>query len=99
MGRDLDGRVTSVAGTHTHVATADETILPRGTAYITDLGMTGPHDSVLGRDVEPVLHRFTTGMPAKFDVASGDVALNGILLDVDAKNGRARTIKRVREAL
>lgn len=99
MGRHLDGRVTSVAGTHTHVATADETILPRGTAYITDLGMTGPHDSVLGREVAPVLHRFVTGMPAKFDVATNDVALNGILLDVDPRNGRARGIKRIRETL
>lgn len=97
MGRFLDGRVTSVAGTHTHVQTADEALLPKGTAYITDLGMTGPRDSVLGREVEPVLHRFRTGLPAKFDVATRDVALEGVLLTVHPATGRAKSIRRIRE--
>ena len=97
MGRFLDGRVTSVAGTHTHVQTSDETILPRGSAYITDLGMTGPKDSVLGRDVDAVLGRFLTGMPARFDVATEDVAVEGIRLSVDPRTGRASRITRFRE--
>lgn len=97
FGRFLDGRVTSVVGTHTHVQTSDEALLPKGTAYITDLGMTGPKDSVIGRSVEPVLHRFRTGMPAKFDVATEDVALEGVLLQVNARTGRAKKIARVRE--
>ena len=96
-GRYLDGRVSAVVGTHTHVQTADEAILPRGTAYITDAGMTGPKDSVLGRAVEPVLSRFLTGMPAKFDIAKGDIRLEGVLLDIDPDTGRARSIKRVSE--
>ncbi len=99
FGRHLDGRVTSVVGTHTHVQTSDDAILPRGTAYITDLGMTGSKDSVLGREVEPVLHRFITGMPAKFDVATEQVALEGVLLTVNPKNGRAKSIKRIRESV
>lgn len=95
LGRYLDGRVSAVAGTHTHVQTADETILPGGTAYITDLGMTGPKDSVLGRSVEPILQRFLTGMPTKFDIATDGVQLEGVLIDVDDATGRARKIKRV----
>lgn len=98
MGRFLDGRVTSVAGTHTHVQTADEALLPLGTAYITDLGMTGPKDSVLGRAVEPVLHRFRTGLPARFDVATDDVVLEGVLITVNPRTGRAKSIRRVRES-
>ena len=97
LGRYLDGRVTSVVGTHTHVQTSDETILPKGTAYLTDLGMTGPKDSVIGRQLEPVLKKFLTGMPAKFDVATDDVALEGVLLTVDPATGRVSKIKRVRE--
>lgn len=97
LGRYLDGRVSAVVGTHTHVQTSDETILPKGTAYLTDLGMTGPHDGVLGREVAPVLKRFTTGMPAPFDVATGDVRLEGLLVTVDAETGRAQKVKRVRE--
>lgn len=97
FGRYLDGRVASVVGTHTHVQTSDDTILPKGTAYLTDLGMTGPKDSVIGRQLEPVLKKFLTGMPAKFDVATGDVTLEGVLLTVDPKTGRALKIKRVRE--
>ena len=99
LGRYLDGRVTSLVGTHTHVQTSDDTILPKGTAYITDLGMTGPKDSVLGRDVESVTSRFLTGLPTKFEVAQNDVALEGVLMDIDEKTGKARKIKRIREQL
>ena len=99
MGRYLDGRVTCVAGTHTHVQTSDETLLPKGTAYITDLGMTGPKDSVLGREVGPVLHRFTTGMPIRLGVARGDIAMEGIRLTVNPNTGRAKSIQRFREKL
>ncbi len=97
MGRYLDGRVTAVVGTHTHVQTADEGLLPKGTAYITDVGMTGPRDSVLGRSLEPVLRKFMTGMPTKFDIATDDVCLEGVLIEADAKSGRARRIQRIRE--
>jgi metallophosphoesterase (TIGR00282 family) len=99
MGRYLDGRTSLVAGTHTHVQTSDDAILPKGTAYITDLGMTGPKDSVLGRDVESVLQKFLTGMPVKFDVAKNDVALEGVIVTVDPATGRASKIKRIREKL
>jgi 2',3'-cyclic-nucleotide 2'-phosphodiesterase len=97
LGRYLDGRVTAVLGTHTHVQTSDEAILPNGTAYITDLGMTGPKDSVIGREVEPVIQRFITGMPQKFDTATGDPALEGVILDIDIRSGKARSIERIRE--
>ncbi len=97
LGRYLDGRVTAVLGTHTHVQTSDETILPKGTAYITDLGMTGAKDSVIGREVEPVLRRFITGMPQKFNTAKDDPALEGVILDIDLKTGKARSIERIRE--
>ncbi|MBI3671150.1 MAG: TIGR00282 family metallophosphoesterase [Acidobacteria bacterium] len=95
MGWYLDGRVTAVIGTHTHVATADEQVLPKGTAYITDVGMTGPHDSVIGMDKTAILRRFLDALPARFEVATGDVQMNCVLLDVDesgglAENGRAR---------
>jgi hypothetical protein len=99
MGRYLDGRVTSVSGTHTHVQTSDETILPKGTAYITDLGMTGPKDSVIGCDVGCVLDRFLTGMPTKLEVAKNDLALEGVIVTVDEKTGRATKTKRIRERL
>jgi hypothetical protein len=97
MGYHLDGRVTSVVGTHTHVQTSDERILPRGTAYLTDLGMTGPSDSVIGMNRETVMPRFLTGMPTKFEVGKGDVVLEGALITVDPRTGRASKIKRVRE--
>lgn len=97
MGRYLDGRVSIVAGTHTHVQTSDETVLPNGTAYITDLGMTGPKDSIIGRDTASVTAMLLTGMPAKFKIAQGDVALEGILADVDPTTGRCRSIRRMRE--
>ena len=99
MGRYLDGRVSAVAGTHTHCQTSDETVFPNGTAYITDLGMTGPKDSVLGREVEPVLKKFVTGVPHKFDVAKGDPTLEGAIVDVNMKTGKANSIERLRIAL
>lgn len=99
MGRHLDGRVSAVVGTHTHVQTSDETILPKKTAYLTDLGMTGPKDSIIGCDQASVMVRFLTGMPAKFEVAEHNVALEGVLIDVDESSGRARKITRIREYL
>lgn len=94
----LDGRVTAVVGTHTHVQTADERILPKGTAFITDLGMTGPRHSIIGREITPVLRRFLTGMPAKFEVPeTGEVVLEGVLIAADSETGRALSIKRIRE--
>lgn len=96
IGRYLEGRVSSVVGTHTHVQTSDETILPKGTAYLTDLGMTGPKDSVLGRDVASVMRKFTTGLPTKFEIAEQDVAMEGARITVDSHTGRATSIERVR---
>ena len=95
MGWHLDGEVTVVAGTHTHVQTADERILPNGTAYITDVGMTGPHDSIIGVDPRPALKRFLDGMPAKFDTATRNPRVNAIVVTADPETGRARTITRV----
>jgi metallophosphoesterase (TIGR00282 family) len=95
MGWHLDGRVSLVFGTHTHVQTADECVLPQGTGYITDLGMTGPHDSVLGRSKERVLRSLITAVPTPFTVADGDPRLSGILAVVDAANGRAVSVERV----
>jgi metallophosphoesterase (TIGR00282 family) len=95
LGWYLDGRVSCAFGTHTHVQTADERILPRGTAYITDLGMTGPYESVIGRQIAPVLKKFTTNMPAPFEVAERDVRLSGALVTVDTATGRATAIRRV----
>lgn len=97
LGRYLDGRVTALVGTHTHVQTSDETIFPKGTAYITDLGMTGPKDSIIGSDVSAVLKKFITGMPHKFEVAENDVTLEGVLITADPTTGRAKSIKRIRE--
>jgi calcineurin-like phosphoesterase len=94
MGWHLDGRVTAVVGTHTHVQTADERVLPNGTAYITDLGMTGPHESVLGRSREKVLRSLTTGMPTHFDVAEGDVRMMGALIAADTRTHLAKSIER-----
>lgn len=95
MGWKLDGRVSCVFGSHTHIPTADETVLPGGTAYITDIGMTGPYDSVIGRDKRSVLYKFETGMHAPFTVASGDVRICGALVTLDGATGRARSIERV----
>ncbi|MEI7639697.1 MAG: TIGR00282 family metallophosphoesterase [Syntrophus sp. (in: bacteria)] len=95
MGWFLDGKVTAVVGTHTHVQTADDRVLPGGTAYITDVGMTGPFDSVIGTRKELVLERFLTQIPNKFEVAKGDVRLQAVLIDVDEKTGRALSIERL----
>jgi metallophosphoesterase (TIGR00282 family) len=95
MGCHLDGRVTAVIGTHTHVQTADERVLPGGTAYLTDAGMTGPHDSIIGMEKEPSLARFLNGMPTKFEPASGNPRLNGAVIEADDKTGRATTITRI----
>ncbi|MHC4646292.1 MAG: TIGR00282 family metallophosphoesterase [Planctomycetota bacterium] len=95
MGYHLDGRVSCVFGTHTHVATADERILTKGTAYITDIGMTGSHDSVLGRGAESVLKSFRTAMPFSFEIATGDVRISGILVTVDSNTRKAEHIERL----
>ena len=97
LGRFLDGKVSAVAGTHTHVQTADEQIFPGGTAFICDAGMCGPTESVLGREIQPIIHRFMTSMPAHFPVAKGGVTLHGILVDINAVTGRAESIRRVAE--
>jgi 2',3'-cyclic-nucleotide 2'-phosphodiesterase len=95
MGWHLDGKATAVIGTHTHVQTADERLLPHGTAYLTDVGMTGPHDSIIGMEVEPSLARFLTGMPSKFEPASGNPRLNGVIVQADDRTGRATGITRI----
>lgn len=95
LGWYLDGRVSAVFGTHTHVQTADEKILPRGTAYLTDLGMTGSQNGVIGRDKTAVLSRFTTGMPARFEVCTGNVRLQGAVLTVDPESGKALAVERI----
>jgi metallophosphoesterase (TIGR00282 family) len=95
MGWYLDGRVSAVLGTHTHVGTIDAQILPQGTAYVTDIGMTGPTDSIIGDDVASVLKRFLTGMPHHLSVGKGQPVLNAVLVDVDDDSGRAISIERV----
>lgn len=95
MGRFLDGRVSAVLGTHTHVATADEQIFPAGTAFQCDVGMTGPHESILGRKIDRVLETTLTFRPTHFQVATGDVRLCGTLVDVDPQTGRATAIRRI----
>jgi 2',3'-cyclic-nucleotide 2'-phosphodiesterase len=94
MGYHLDGRVSAVLGTHTHVATADNRVLAGGTAYITDVGMTGPHDSVIGMEKKPIVQRFLDSMPIKMAVAEGDVQMNAVQIDVDETTGRANSIER-----
>jgi metallophosphoesterase (TIGR00282 family) len=95
MGWHLDGRVTAVFGTHTHVQTADERILPKGTACLTDVGMTGPHDSIIGVTVEAALSRFLNGLPAKFEAASGAGRLNAVVVTADPATGKATAIERL----
>ena len=95
LGWYLDGRATAVLGTHTHIPTADETVLPGGTAYITDLGMTGPYDSVIGIEKEAVIKKFLNQMPARFEVAKGDTRLSGVLVESDPTTGRAISIQRI----
>jgi len=103
LGWYLDGRVTAVVGTHTHVTTADERVLPKGTAYITDVGMTGPHDGVIGMDRVPILKKFLDGMPARFEVATGDIQMNSVLIETlddgprnEAGRLQAKSIERIR---
>ena len=95
MGWHLDGRVTVMVGTHTHVQTADDRVLPNGTAYITDVGMTGPHDSVIGVERSAIIQRFLTGLPQRFETATENPRLNGVLVTADERTGRATAIERV----
>jgi 2',3'-cyclic-nucleotide 2'-phosphodiesterase len=95
MGWHLDGKVTAVVGTHTHVQTADDRVLPKGTAYLTDVGMTGPHDSIIGVVVEAALARFLTALPQKFETATGNPRLNAVLVEADEESGRATDIERL----
>jgi hypothetical protein len=98
FARFLDGQVSAVVGTHTHVQTADEQIFPGGTAYLTDAGFTGPHESVLGREIEPVLKKFLTSMPQRFEVAKNRVLLHGAVIEIDEATGKATKIQRLSEA-
>jgi metallophosphoesterase (TIGR00282 family) len=95
MGWHLDGKVTAVIGTHTHVQTADERLLPKGTAYLTDVGMTGPHDSIIGVEVEAALGRFLNALPTKFETAAGNPRLNAVIVEADERSGRAVDIERL----
>jgi len=99
FARMLDGKVSAVVGTHTHVQTADEQIFPGGTAYLSDAGFTGPHESVLGREIEPVIKRFVTNMPQRFEVATGRVMLHGAVVEIEELTGKAKSIWRVSEKL
>ena len=91
----IDGAVTAVVGTHTHVQTADERVLPKGTAYLTDVGMTGPHDSIIGVEIEAALGKFLTALPAKFETATGNPRLNAVIIEADDQTGRATDIERI----
>jgi metallophosphoesterase (TIGR00282 family) len=99
LARMLDGEVSAVIGTHTHVQTADEQIFPRGTAFLCDAGFTGPHESVIGREIQPVVQRFVTGMPQRFEVARERVLLQGAMVEIDELTGRATKIQRVSQPL
>ena len=99
MGWFLDGKVSCVFGTHTHIPTADERVLPQGTGFITDVGMTGPYDSVIGRRVDQVLQRFLTSLPHKSEVAERNIQLRGLLVDVDSKTGKTRSVERMTRVL
>jgi hypothetical protein len=99
FARFLDGQVSAVVGTHTHVQTADEQIFPGGTAYLTDAGFTGPHDGCLGREIEPVIKKFLTGMPQRFEVAKNNVQLHGAVIEIDDVSGKAIKIQRVAETI
>jgi calcineurin-like phosphoesterase len=96
MGRFLDGKVTAVCGTHTHVTTADEQLFPGGTAYISDVGMSGPHESILGRKIERVMEATLTFRPVPFDVATDNVQISGVVIDVEPKTGRSSGIRRIK---
>jgi len=95
MGWHLDGKVTALVGTHTHVQTADERILPKGTAYLTDVGMTGPHDSVVGVEIQAALGRFLTALPARFETATANPRLHAAIVDADERTGLATDIERL----
>ena len=95
LGWFLDGKVTAVVGTHTHVQTADDRVLPGGTAYITDVGMTGPFDSVIGIKKDAIIERFLTGIPNKFDVAKDDIRMQGVIMNIDPISGKANDIERI----
>lgn len=95
LGWYLDGRVTAVVGTHTHVPTADEVVLPQGTAYVTDIGMTGPYDSVIGVEKRAVIEKFLSQIPARFEVAKGDARLSAVLIEANPDSGRALSIQRI----
>src|SRR5437667_706717 len=97
LGRFLDGKVSAVIGTHTHVQTADEQIFPGGTAFMCDAGMCGPVNSILGRAIEPIMNRFISCMPVSFPVAKGEVCLHGVLVDIDPATGKASAIRRIAE--
>ncbi|MDD5560836.1 MAG: TIGR00282 family metallophosphoesterase [Candidatus Omnitrophica bacterium] len=99
LGWYLDGKASAVLGTHTHIQTADEKILPKGTAYITDVGMSGPYDSVIGRKVEDVLTRFLSSIPVKFNVAENNIQLHGAFVQIDEETGSARSILRIQKKL
>ncbi len=99
LARMLDGHVSAVVGTHTHVQTADEQIFPGGTAFLCDAGFTGPQESVLGREIEPIVKRFLTNTPQRFGVASGNVVLKGALIEIDATTGKALGIQRISEQM
>jgi calcineurin-like phosphoesterase len=97
MSRFLDGRVSAIIGTHTHIQTSDETVLPGGAAYITDVGMTGGHGGIIGNTTDSVLPRFLTGMPCKFDVCEEYLKINAVLIDIDDESSRAVDIRRINE--
>ncbi len=99
MGRMLDGKVSAVFGTHTHVQTADEQIFPGGTAFLCDVGFTGAHESVIGREIEPIIRRFLTNQPQRFEVAKEKVFLQGVLIEVSEETGKAVSIQRISEAI
>ena len=99
LGWFLDGKVSCVFGTHTHIPTADERILPQGTAFLTDVGMTGPYDSVIGRRTDQILQRFLSGVPAKSDVAEGNVQLHALLVEIDEATGKALMVQRLKKIL
>jgi len=99
MARMLDGKISALIGTHTHVQTADEQIFPGGTAFLCDAGFTGPHESVIGREIEPIIKRFLTNQPQKFEVAANRVMLQGAIVEIDDTSGRALSIQRVSELL
>ncbi len=99
MGWFLDGLVSAMIGTHTHIQTADEKVLPKGTAYITDCGMTGPYDSVIGRKKEQVIERFVTQLPTRFEMATDDAQMHGVMVEIDENTGKALGIKRVQEKI